>query len=53
MLTMSTYLNCEFPQKLQNSIKIKVVGAQFGAQFINQCDPVNNSYHKPIPKCIL
>ena len=30
---MSTYLNCEFPQNLQKSIKIKGTGAQFGAQF--------------------
>jgi hypothetical protein len=28
---MSTFLNCEFPQNIQKSIKIKVVGAQFGA----------------------
>ena len=25
---MSTYLNCEFSQNIQKSIKIKVVGAQ-------------------------
>jgi len=29
---MSTFLNCEFPQNIQKSIKIKVVGVQFGAQ---------------------
>jgi hypothetical protein len=27
---MSTYFNCEFPQNIQKSIEIKVVGAQFG-----------------------
>jgi len=31
---MSTYLNCEFPQNLQKLIKIKGVGAQFGAHKI-------------------
>jgi hypothetical protein len=29
---MSTYLNFVFPQNIQKSVKIKVVGAQFGAQ---------------------
>jgi hypothetical protein len=29
---MSAYLNYEFPQNIQKLIKIKVVGAQFGAQ---------------------
>jgi hypothetical protein len=29
---MSAYLNCEFPQNLQKSIKIKVFGVQFGAR---------------------
>ena len=29
---MSTYLDGEFPQNIQKSIKIKVIGAQFGAQ---------------------
>ena len=32
MLIMSTFLNNKSPQYLQKSIKIKVVGAQFGAQ---------------------
>ncbi len=29
---MSAYLNYEFPKNLQKTFKIKVVGAQFGAQ---------------------
>jgi len=33
---MSAYLNFEFPQNIQKLIKIKVVGAQFGAhKFLN------------------
>ena len=32
ILILSKYLNCEFPQNIQKSIKIKVVGAQFGVQ---------------------
>ena len=31
---MSTYFNCELPQNIQKSIKIKVVGAQFGAHYL-------------------
>jgi hypothetical protein len=29
---MSTSLDGKFPQNIQKSIKIKVIGAQFGAQ---------------------
>ncbi len=36
VLIMNTYLKCKLPQNLQKSIKINVVGAQFGAQFVNQ-----------------
>lgn len=32
---MSAYLKCKFPQNIQKSIKIKVVGAQFGAHLSN------------------
>ena len=33
---MSTYLNCEFPQNIQKTIKIEGFGAQFGAHLINK-----------------
>jgi hypothetical protein len=38
---MSTYFKCEFPQNIQKSIKIKVFGAQFGAQLLNFNDSRN------------